>query len=187
MIITDAVVIWRTWAVYQGKLRAIAIPLLVFPDCSPLCAVFTIIDMTCAISDGLLPGNGICYVSAVLVWVFSVATNIVCTVSIAFKGWKNRKMMKALSVGGIYHGMSTENVLSLLVESGFIYSLIRCLSITEYIDVMLFTPLFWFTQVLPGLGRQTTGMYPTIIIVIVNFQRTISEGVPDYSWRQYCQ
>ncbi|KAJ6473796.1 hypothetical protein C8R45DRAFT_1217486 [Mycena sanguinolenta] len=161
MIIADAVVIWRTWAVYQGQFRAIAIPCVLLLGAF----VFAIIDMTCAISDGLLPEDGICQVSAILVWAFSVATNIVCTVLIAFKAWKHRKMMKELSVGGIHHGMSTENVLSLLVESGFIYSLIWASEPTHHV-------------VLAGLGRQITGMYPTLIIVIVNFQRTIWEESP---------
>ncbi|KAJ6473800.1 hypothetical protein C8R45DRAFT_1077719 [Mycena sanguinolenta] len=169
MIIADAVVIWRTWAVYQGQFRAIAIP-------------FCHHRHDLRISNGLLPGDGICQVSAILVWAFSVATNIVCTVLIAFKAWKHRKRMKELSVGGIHHGMSTENVLSLLVESGFIYSLIWASEPTHPLSERLvdtyFTPLFWFNQVLAGLGRQIPGMYPTLIIGIVNFQRTIWEESP---------
>ncbi|KAF7367007.1 hypothetical protein MSAN_00959800 [Mycena sanguinolenta] len=159
MIIADAVVIWRIWAVYQGQFRAIVIPCVLLLGAF----VFAIIDNTCGISEGPLPGGEIiCPHSAIVVWAFSVATNILCTALIGFKAWQHRKMMKELSVGGRYHGMSSENVIQII----------------EYIDIEYFTSLYWFAQILAGLGRQITGMYPTLIIVIVNFQRTIWEQSP---------
>jgi hypothetical protein len=37
------------------------------------------------------------------------------------------------------------------------------------------SPAFYAYAVLKGMGNQMAGMYPTIIIVIVNFQRTFWE------------
>jgi len=116
--------------------------------------------------------------SQILVWAFSLATNILCTVLIGFKAWQHRKIMKELSLGVKYHGMSTENVLSLLVESGFIYSFLWGTQIIGYLDFGLDSPWNFISQVVVRIGRQITGMYPTLIIVIVNFKRTIWEEYP---------
>ncbi|KAJ7104670.1 hypothetical protein C8R44DRAFT_987874 [Mycena epipterygia] len=176
-IVADAVVVWRTWAVYQGRILAIVAP------CVLLLAafVFALIDVTFSLYQGSkpLPGAATIYLkSQILVWAFSLATNILCTVLIGFKAWQHRKTMKELSLGVKYHGMSTENVLSLLVESGFIYSFLWGTQIIGYLDFGLDSPWNFISQVVVRIGRQITGMYPTLIIVIVNFKRTIWEEYP---------
>ncbi|KAJ6465703.1 hypothetical protein C8R45DRAFT_490810 [Mycena sanguinolenta] len=178
-IVADAVVIWRTWAVYQGWITAIVTP------CVLLLAafVFALVDVTCSLYHGStpLPGaDAVCVQSQMIVWAFSLATNIVCTLFIAFKAWEHRKTMKQLNIrlSGKYSGMSTENILSLLVESGFIYSLLWMTQIIGYLDFDLNSPWYYISIVVVRLGRQMTGMYPTLIIVIVNFKRTIWEVSP---------
>ncbi|KAJ6467267.1 hypothetical protein C8R45DRAFT_1171655 [Mycena sanguinolenta] len=171
MIVADAVLIWRAWAVYQGRIRAIAIPCVLLLTAF----VFALIDITCNFAEGQLtcrPPSGL------IVWSFSVGTNVVCTAFIGWKAWQHRKVMKQLNTGVKYHGMSTENILSLLVESGLIYSALWIIQIIGYLDLEPFSPLYYFLQVLAGLGHQMTGLYPTLIIVIVNFRRTIWEERP---------
>ncbi|KAF8184559.1 hypothetical protein K438DRAFT_1937244 [Mycena galopus ATCC 62051] len=176
-IVADAVVIWRTWAVYQGWIPAIVAPCILL-----LAAfVFALIDVTFSLYQGAtpLPGVATMYTkSQILVWAFSLATNVLCTLLIGFKAWRHRKMMKDLSLGVKYHGMSTENVLSLLVESGFIYSFLWATQIIGYLDFGPDSPWNFISVVVVRIGRQITGMYPTIIIVIVNFKRTIWEEYP---------
>ncbi|KAJ6530141.1 hypothetical protein B0H19DRAFT_1192195 [Mycena capillaripes] len=176
-IVADAVVIWRTWAVYQGWIPAIVAP------CVLLLAafVFALIDVTFSLYHGStpLPGAATIYVkSQILVWAFSLGTNILCTIFIGFKAWQHRKIMKELSLSVKYHGMSTENVLSLLVESGFIYSFLWGTQIMGYLVFSLDSPWNFISEVVVRIGRQITGMYPTLIIVIVNFKRTIWEEYP---------
>lgn len=43
---------------------------------------------------------------------------------------------------------------------------------TSYLGFTRASPWYYAYAILGGLGNQTTGMYPTLIIVIVNFQRT---------------
>ncbi|KAJ6491097.1 hypothetical protein C8R45DRAFT_901352 [Mycena sanguinolenta] len=180
MIVADAVLIWRTWAV-------IAIPCVLLLTAF----VFAFFDINCNFAEGQLtcrPPAGI------LVWGFSVGTNVMCTALIGWKAWYAR-MMKQLNAGVKYRGLSTENILSLLVESGLIYSAIwvkisahsisvcltnhfRIIQIIGYLDLEPYPPLNYFFQVLEGLGHQMTGLYPTLIIVIVNFKRTIWEEHP---------
>ncbi|KAJ6469899.1 hypothetical protein C8R45DRAFT_1105006 [Mycena sanguinolenta] len=171
MIVADAVLIWRTWAVYQGRIRAIAIPCVLLLTAF----VFALIDITCDFAEGQLAETTCRPPSGLIVWSFSVGTNVVCTAFIGWKAWQHRKVMKHLNTGGKYHGMSTENILSLLVESGLIYSALWIIQIIGYLDLEPYSPLYYFLQVLAGLGHQMTGLYPTLIIVIVNFKRTIWE------------
>jgi len=176
-IVADAVVIWRTWAVYQRSIAAILAPCVLLLTAF----IFALIDVTYSLYRGStpLPGDPTIYVkSQILVWAFSLATNILCTVLIGFKAWQHRKIMKELSPGVKYQGMSAENVLSLLVESGFIYSFLWGTQIIGYLDFELNSPWDFISVVVVRIGRQITGMYPTLIIVIVNFKRTIWEEYP---------
>jgi hypothetical protein len=50
--------------------------------------------------------------------------------------------------------------------------------IIGYLDFGLDSPWNFISQVVVRIGRQITGMYPTLIIVIVNFKRTIWEEYP---------
>ncbi|KAJ6505740.1 hypothetical protein C8R47DRAFT_134802 [Mycena vitilis] len=116
--------------------------------------------------------------SQILVWAFSLATNALCTLLIGVKAWRHRKTMRELSLTVKYDGMSTEKILSLLVESGFIYSLLWAVQILGYLEFPLDSPWNIISEVVVRIGRQLTGMYPTLIIVIVNFKRTIWEEYP---------
>ncbi|KAK7053817.1 hypothetical protein R3P38DRAFT_1468047 [Favolaschia claudopus] len=172
MIIGDSVVIWRTWAVFRGRLLAILLP------CVLLLAslVFCIIDLTCGSSQGPLPGGDIiCPQASRLGWVFSLATNITCTILIGYQAWKHRRAMRQMNIPGRPHRMSVEKILSILVESGFIYSLLWLTQILAYIDLTTHSAWIYVYDVVEPMGDQISGLYPTLIIVIVNFQRTIWE------------
>ncbi|KAF8175422.1 hypothetical protein K438DRAFT_1529863, partial [Mycena galopus ATCC 62051] len=175
MIIGDGVVIWRTWVIYQEKKLAIAMP------CTLLLAafVFALMDITCNSYDGRpgptpLPGaQQICGPSATIVWSLSVATNMTCTLLIASKAWCF--LMRELGFPRKSRRMTTEKILSILLESGFIYSLLLLALCIDYLPISRDSPWFYLGDVLNPMGHQMAGMYPTLIIVIVNFKRTIWE------------
>ncbi|KAJ7718250.1 hypothetical protein B0H16DRAFT_1609513, partial [Mycena metata] len=173
-IVADAVVIWRTWAIYQGWIPAILGPCVLLL----IAFVFALIDVTFSLYQGStpLPGAATIYTkSQILVWAFSLGTNILCTLLIGFKAWRHRKIMRELNIGVQYNGMSAENILVLLVESGFVYGFLWATQIIGYLDFALDSPWDFISEVVVRIGRQTTGMYPTLIIVLVNFNRTIWE------------
>ncbi|KAJ7612727.1 hypothetical protein FB45DRAFT_939625 [Roridomyces roridus] len=175
-IVADAVVVWRTWAVYAGRLTAIAAPCLLL-----LAAfVFALVDVTLSLDKGAdspLPGADIMYTkSQILVWALSLATNVLCTVLIGIRAWRHRRTMKELSLGVKYPGLSTDRILSLLVESGFIYSFLWAAQVVGYLDFSADSPWNYISQVVVRIGRQLTGLYPTLIIVLVNFGHTIWES-----------
>ncbi|KAF7330961.1 hypothetical protein MVEN_02436000 [Mycena venus] len=175
MVIGDGVVIWRTWAVYQRRIVAIVIPSTLLLTSF----VFGIVDITCSAFDGPLPGGDLlCPQGSLVSWALSVGTNVTCTILIGFKAWQHHKMMRELGLPGKTHKMSSEKILSLLVESGFIYTLLWVTQLVSYMDTDRSSPWWWVFEVTMPMGDQIAGMYPTLIIVIVNFHRTIWEESP---------
>jgi len=175
MMVGDGVVIWRAWTIYQRRLLAILVPCILLL----ISFVFSVIDVTCNSYDGPLPGGEqICPQAALIAWAVSVATNVSATILIGFKAWQHRKMMREMNMPGKSRKMSTEKILSILVESGFIYSLLWLSQVIAYIDIFRDSPWFYVWEILEPMGNQISGMYPTLIIVIVNFQRTIWEESP---------
>ncbi|KAJ7871887.1 hypothetical protein B0H14DRAFT_2723335, partial [Mycena olivaceomarginata] len=170
VIIGDGVVIWRTWAIYQRRLLAILMPSIL------LLGLFSsvVIDTICY--NNPLPGvEPICPWTGLIFWTLSIATNITCTIMIGFKAWQHRKMMRELNLSGTHSRTSTERILSLLVESGFIYIFLWATEIIVWLNYSRDSPLNYAFEVISPMGNQIAGMYPTLIIVIVNFRRTFWE------------
>jgi len=69
--------------------------------------------------------------------------------------------------------LATERIMSLLVESGFIYCLFWLTQLVIFNKFPVSPAGSYAFDVLSSFGDQVSGMYPTLIIVIVNFQRTI--------------
>ncbi|KAJ7835452.1 hypothetical protein B0H14DRAFT_3871062 [Mycena olivaceomarginata] len=172
MMISDAVVMWRTWIVYQGRILAISIP------CILLLAsfVFTLVDIICYTHHGSLPGGEkICPKAAILGWALSVGTNVICTILVGFKVWRHRKRTRELNLPGNPHRIATERIILTFVDSGFIYGLLWLTQVIAFVKFTRDSPWQYVYEVLVSMGDQITGMYPTLVIVVVNFQPPIWE------------
>ncbi|KAF7369769.1 hypothetical protein MVEN_00309000 [Mycena venus] len=60
--------------------------------------------------------------------------------------------------------MSADKVLSVLVESGFIYCLLWLTQIMNFVNYSRNTPTIYIDWLAQGIGNQISGMYPTLII-----------------------
>ncbi|KAJ7367598.1 hypothetical protein DFH08DRAFT_677236 [Mycena albidolilacea] len=177
MIIGDAVLIWRTWVVYQGRILAIFLPCILLL----VSFVFTLIDITCLAYDGPLPGvEQICPKAAILAWALSVGTNVTCTILVGFKAW-HVDIFAELNLPGKPHRIATEKILLTFVDSGFIYSLLWLSQVIGYLNYTRDSPWQYVYEVLVSMGYQITGIYPTLVIVIVNFQRPIWEETRSFT------
>ncbi|KAF8214741.1 hypothetical protein K438DRAFT_1705939 [Mycena galopus ATCC 62051] len=178
MVVGDTVVIWRAWVLYQRQLWAVAIP------CTMLLMsfIFNVIDLACLTGAGwsnqsaIASGGAVCAHAELTSWAFSLVTNGSCTVLIAYKAWRHRQSMKALSYIGNPRRMSTDKVLSLLVESGFIYCLFWLTQFILFVNIDRHKPVIYVYELFSSMGDQISGMYLTLIIVIVNFHQTIWEA-----------
>ncbi|KAJ6489770.1 hypothetical protein C8R45DRAFT_826266 [Mycena sanguinolenta] len=175
MILGHGVVIWRTWVVHCHRIFAILVPCILLL----ISFVFGLMDIICNSNLGRatpLPGaTTVCPQADLIGWAFSVATNVTCTILIGLQAWRHRKILRALNPPGKSRQMSSEKVLSILVESGAMYSLLWLTQVIVYLDIPLTSSAFFAWAVLKGMGNQLSGLYLTLIIVIVNFRRTIWE------------
>ncbi|KAJ6558034.1 hypothetical protein B0H19DRAFT_126379 [Mycena capillaripes] len=170
MIVGDSVVVWRVWVLFPRRRWVVLIPSFMLL-LSFVCGVLFLVSYMMVVRNGATDGWVLVFNERGLFmsWVFSLATNALCTTIIGIKAWHHRRTVRILSTS---RRMTTERILSLLVECGFIYCLFWLTQL-----VQLFTDFsestVYVQQVLGDLGDQVSGMYPTLIIVIVNFRRTV--------------
>ncbi|KIY68047.1 hypothetical protein CYLTODRAFT_421993 [Cylindrobasidium torrendii FP15055 ss-10] len=176
MLVGDSVVIWRAWVLWQGSGRMRA--LLVIPI-TFLCVSFAFMvkAVKCLADDGFsqstIPAGGrLCAWSEPISWGVSLLTNVVSTTLIAVKAWQIRQSNKR--VAGKHSKTKSERILVLLVESGFIYCLFWLSQLILFFDFELDDSRVFGYDILSTLGDQLSGLYPTIIIILVNKHRSLS-------------
>ncbi|KAF7321221.1 hypothetical protein HMN09_00211100 [Mycena chlorophos] len=187
--------IWHHFAGKEGELRssltkhAIPITLLL------LSAGFAFTDIACltgnnfSAQSSVAGGGAICTNAELISWAISLGTNAACTLLIGFKAWNHRRIMKD-ALGDLKpvrdpSRMSVDRTLSLLVESGFIYCLFWLTQVILFVPVGPHgSPESLAYEVLGALGDQLSGLYPTLIILIVNARRTVWDSDKnDAEWR----
>ncbi|KAJ7812301.1 hypothetical protein B0H14DRAFT_3150384 [Mycena olivaceomarginata] len=163
VVVADSVVLWRAWVLYPRALWMVSIP------CVMLVLTFSlgVVQILCRFAfnihqlPGLSGGSRVCVVSN-LPWAFSLATNVACTILIGYRAWQHRRTMKALGIVRHPRRMSADKL-------------------TQIYNYVKFGPasrtnagiyIYWLFN---GIGNQMLGMYPTLIIAIVNFKQTIWE------------
>ncbi|KAI0345314.1 hypothetical protein BDW22DRAFT_1019428 [Trametopsis cervina] len=98
----------------------------------------------------------------------SLLSNIWATALIGYKAWKHRRVIN-MHVGEEGKESRVLRVLTLLVESGLLYSLIWAL--------FIFTRIFnggsfsHAAHIIAGIVPQLVGVYPSLIIILVDFQK----------------
>jgi len=183
MVIGDSVVIWRAWVLYQRTLWVVSIPCIMLL----MSFVFSVIDTVCLTEAGwsdksaIAGGGGVCDHAELMSWAFSLITNVTCTTLIGFKAWQHRKATRALNIAVNPRRMSGDRILSILVESGFIYCLFWLTQLILFFDISRESPLIYVYLLFAGMGDQISGLYPTLIIVIVNLHHTIWEEPSTFS------
>ncbi|KAJ7603721.1 hypothetical protein FB45DRAFT_959034 [Roridomyces roridus] len=176
MVVGDSVVIWRAWVIYQRTLWMVSVPCVLLI----MSSVFTIIDITCLTGAGysdvtsISNGGAVCTHAELVAWAFSLGMNASCTLLIGLKAWRHRRATNSLGIieNGRRRQMSTNRILSLLVESGFIYCLFWLTQLILFFPLSRDAPVYYLYEIFSGMGDQISGMYPTLIIVIVNLQHT---------------
>ncbi|KAF7348470.1 hypothetical protein MVEN_01364200 [Mycena venus] len=164
IIVADSVLLWRVWVIYFRKRWVFVFPCVMWFTTF----VFLVIATICQSRSNL----AVCNINSGLTgWCFSLGTNVLCTLLVGFQAWKHRRITRFLHL----RKSKTDQILSLLVESGCIYCL---LWVPQVVIAVLNTPRtkhaqFYATMVLDAFGDQLSGIYVTLIVVIVNLRYTI--------------
>ncbi|KAI9450400.1 hypothetical protein BJY52DRAFT_1356834 [Lactarius psammicola] len=170
-ILSDIICAWRAVVLWNRDKRVIAILLLFI--------LGTIAAAGCELGLSLISGSsqGETAGSGPLIMVGpTLATNLLSTGLIAWKAWQHRtSIRKHLGEGS--GSVRVERVFALLIESGFIYC---CPWILYLISAFNVIPDPGFT-VMDHVLVFVSGLYPTLIIILVAMQKSPVEHYSTYS------
>ncbi|RDB27264.1 hypothetical protein Hypma_004351 [Hypsizygus marmoreus] len=177
LILGDSVVVWRTWAIFQGYRMWVVIPISTWLG-SVIAAIFELgchLHTHWAIND-LSPhaksvGAKRCADADLSSYTLSFVTNMFCTSLIAFKAWRHRRVM-AKYLGSARRKTQVERILTLLMESGSVYLLLYTLQAVPIYGAQLTRSGLLAFNVVNAIIQQAMGMYPTAIIVLVKMQKS---------------
>ncbi|ESK87370.1 hypothetical protein Moror_11704 [Moniliophthora roreri MCA 2997] len=178
MIIGDAVVIWRAWALCKDTpLR----PLVYIPMAMlSVSFAFAVISLDCLATNGygfsqstIPEGSKVCQWGEPIAWGISLLTNVVSTSLIAVRAWQHRRFLRE---GNPRLHSKSQRILVVLVESGFVYCLFWLSQLILFFDFEGFGFATYLYMFLSTMGDQISGVYPTMIIILVYMQRSISDS-----------
>lgn len=173
--IGDSIVLWRAWTLSQASGNTIYI---VYLGILLILASFTtsFVFLGCAVqhhSEFSAEMPALCLNVNLASYVLSMAANGLATCLIAWKTWQHRRLIKA-SFGDTARRTRVEKVLVLLVESGAIYFALWVAQIFDFLPITSSSTVAGTASiVLSSVGNQLVGLYPTIIIVLVHYQRSL--------------
>ncbi|KAK0491423.1 hypothetical protein IW261DRAFT_1602125 [Armillaria novae-zelandiae] len=181
-VLTDGVVVWRAWVICRVDYGKSLILPLVFLSLTFLSVLITIglrIAMTILADThhAFIPHKGIdrgldCLQVANLV--LSLLTNIFSTSIIGIKAWRNRHWVTSELPLKRKNITTSERIFALLVESGIIY----CLSgLVVLISTVIKLPDGTLGDVYTPVNVQFAGIYPAIVLLLVNRQGELNETI----------
>ncbi|KAJ3799791.1 hypothetical protein GGU11DRAFT_775866 [Lentinula aff. detonsa] len=169
-LISDAIVIWRAWVLYDDRLYLRILLILCGLGSTIGVALDSAFVLKQAFSNGTGEATALTRIR-VLMPVMLLITNIIATAIIALKVWEYRRSIK-INLGKQTRKTSVERVLVLLLESGVVYCVCWIVSIIALTPGTLsFIGENVFATMLPNL----TAIYPTLIIIFVAARRSYSE------------
>ncbi|KAF9077064.1 hypothetical protein BDP27DRAFT_1209574 [Rhodocollybia butyracea] len=174
-VLGDAMVVWRAYVLWPpgNKWRFFVLPvtLLVGSVVTALLVGGWKVKAFHADSDALeLELNDTQIVS----WSLSLGTNFIATVLISWQAWKQRKFLRNY-LGHSKRRTQVERIFSLLVESGILYCLTQIVLVVTWF-VPLPNTTAWASDLIGAAAVQLSGIYPTVIVVLVSLQRSLMEA-----------
>jgi len=176
--ISDGIVLWRAWVLFSGQEWMMALPVALclgsigtglgfLASSNNWPALVAIQDRQPVLALKLVTAN----------IALSFATNVVATLLIAYRLWAHRKLVgvKAFRASS---KSPVQNVLVILVESGIVYCAIQLVGTVLNLipsSANVQSAQSYISLVINGLAISATAMYPIVVIMFVNQQRTIIE------------
>ncbi|KAJ3718179.1 hypothetical protein C8R42DRAFT_644049 [Lentinula raphanica] len=168
LLIGDATVIWRAWAIYTGNKIAqwFLVGLMVFNG--------AMLVITSALDVAELPESqqrAVLAISATSIW-SSLVTNLGATIFIGVKLWQHHQAIKPLFDGK--RRSHVERLMLLLVESGTIIGVLQLiyaifLTLEDFTDTTQNETAAYL--IFNSLFAELVPMYPMVVIILVNLDR----------------
>ncbi|KAF8223475.1 hypothetical protein L208DRAFT_1411759 [Tricholoma matsutake] len=166
-IVNDIAVIWRAWVLYPEHQWVMVGPLLFLLATIVMALTYLVMYTMSIILYDMLATLSNCTLA------FSMATNLLSTLLIGYKLWHHQKARSNLGLKK--QRSDVQKVLFLLVESGFFYLAIQLASLLlSFVGPSgTDTAADYAANVFYGFGNEFSGMYPALILIIVNKECSI--------------
>ncbi|ETW82539.1 hypothetical protein HETIRDRAFT_426177 [Heterobasidion irregulare TC 32-1] len=171
-VLGDIVVIWRAWTLWQGNWKIMLTPIALLVGS----VVAAFIFFGCIVSSDFpldVDEPNLCNNAEIASWAMSMATNAAATILIAYRTWQHRQSIKKI-LGSTDKVTGAERILWLLVESGLIYFVLWVPQVVGFSPAAYTVPSARLAEdILNDIGNQIVGLYPTMIVVLVNLNRSV--------------
>ncbi|KAI0317257.1 hypothetical protein OF83DRAFT_166769 [Amylostereum chailletii] len=161
LLLSDAVVMWRVYVLW-GRNKIVLISCSLSFLATAEAALFSKGQNVLRTAYGIYLGT-----ASLVTFCLSLATNMWSTALIAYKAWYYRRNIAA-HIRRCSRKSMVEKVLTLLLESGALYASIQIITLA----FGNLSSTITFEVVLLGVLPQVSGIYPTIIVVLVCLQET---------------
>ncbi|KAI5889517.1 uncharacterized protein SCHCODRAFT_02634777 [Schizophyllum commune H4-8] len=170
LLVCDAIVVWRAWALWQDN-RVAKIILSLCMASSVVGVLAHLIWYALAYLDDTAP-----ILSLLMVTIPLLLTNLVATILVGLQVWYYRRNIR--SVASPWRKKTrVEKVLVLLLESGFVYSLLWIVSLALEVDGSSDETRAAYYMAASNAYQSFAGIYPTLIVIIVAVQRSTTESL----------
>ncbi|KAJ3796331.1 hypothetical protein GGU11DRAFT_788682 [Lentinula aff. detonsa] len=176
--LTDGVVVWRAWVLCRYDHRTALFTSVFFLCCALLSEMSTIavrVTLSClppSDENAFLSLSRVINITQVSNLGLSLLTNLTATGTVSFKAWRLRKMF---FVGP---RPRAGKIMVFIVESGVLYSISL---ITILIATLIPLPKGTLGDLYTPVNLQLAGMYPLIVLIMVNKNRTLDKVVSVFS------
>ncbi|KAJ3852447.1 hypothetical protein EV368DRAFT_15544, partial [Lentinula lateritia] len=163
-VLGDSIVTWRTWVLWGRDWRAIYFPCF-------LMVGSTVTGSVMVYQFSLSPPGQPNFSNNTTIWFsifggFSFLTNFYAVIVISLKTWLHQRKMKRVCVDVVVNGPRYYGALFLVIESGGIY----CIAVI--LVIIFFVQSSNVVIILADMLAHLTGIYPTVIIVLVCLKLT---------------
>ncbi|KAF8068995.1 hypothetical protein FPV67DRAFT_1100792 [Lyophyllum atratum] len=178
---SDIVVVWRAWILFSDQRWMMILPLCLFLGTAGAAIAHIILSGLLLVDydtwvAGLTQGNDLGVHSARLFgasWILSLVFNGITTLLMIYKFWTLNRLLR----GRRRKTSHVQKVMSILVETGMVYTLFQLANVVmEYtVNTAVYSPAIYFQNVFWNVYTVFAAMYPSLVVVLVNQHRSLVE------------
>ncbi|KAF5378555.1 hypothetical protein D9615_007035 [Tricholomella constricta] len=171
-ILSDGVVIWRAWVLYPDKQWIMLIPCALLLGTIGVTVAFIVLNFKSYQNPMLNSAMDDMFGASLTL---SLATNVVATSLIFYKLWGHLQFLRRM---GIKQNSTSpaQKILIVLVDTGLAFCALQITSVVlQFVPQPPESSTLLTSEIFLSCLNVVTAMYPSIVIVLVNLQRSTVE------------
>ncbi|KAF8066475.1 hypothetical protein FPV67DRAFT_1188955 [Lyophyllum atratum] len=176
LILSDSVVVWRAWALFQDNIWVqMGLSLLLLGASGANFAFIALIstDIWVLIVSSIYKASPVTLVFNSFM-ALSFATNAIATMLIVYKLWAHQKSRNILELHNTQS--SVQKILIIIVESGLVFLALQLANlISNFAPFERYSPADFFQTAIFVIYTAFAGVYPSMVVYLVAQQRSMVE------------